>query len=219
MTENMRIWEQVNRPPAIALEAIKGGRLVGKTSINPQWRLQMATEIFGPQGIGWYVELVEHWTEPGAEGETIQHVHVHFHYKDPETGEWSKPVLGVGGKVLVKMEGRGQGKPGLGFSNDEALKMAVTDGIGVALKGLGFGADVYFNLWDGCKYRDLGTDESAQVRWSERMLEASEGPIKEFSGWWGRNKETIVTEIGTESAAILWEAFNARLQEVRKEEA
>jgi len=214
--DNLRIWEQANKPEAFALAPIEGGRLSGKTSINPQWRLEMATKLFGPQGIGWYTELVEHWTEPGAPGETIQHVHLRFFYRDPETGEWSKPCLGVGGKVLVKMEGE---KRDRGFSNDEALKMACTDALGVALKGLGFGAAVYYNLWDGCKYKNLGPDEAGMERWLEAMLDAAEGPVKAFAGWWGRNKETCVSEIGTESAAVVWEKFNARLSEVRAEEA
>ena len=211
MSENMRIWKQADKPPSIALEAIGAGRLKGKTSINPQWRLEMATRIFGPQGIGWKYEIVEHWTDQAhPDGEVIQHVRVNFYYKDG--GEWSEPVPGVGGKVLFKRESSGKW-----FANDEALKMAVTDALGVAMKGLGFGAAVYYNLWDGDKYRDLGADEALAAAWIDKMLEASEGPLKHFAGWWTRNGDTIKEECGTEPAALVWEAFNKRLNAVRKE--
>ena len=62
-----------------------------------------------------------------------------------EDGTRSKPVIGIGGNMLVANE-----KNGL-YTSDECYKMALTDAISVACKALGFGADVYWGA-DRTKY-------------------------------------------------------------------
>lgn len=63
---NIRHWSKFDRVPPECLKPIKGGRLNGKSDINPQWRLKAMTETFGPCGIGWKYEIVRLWTEAGA---------------------------------------------------------------------------------------------------------------------------------------------------------
>ena len=51
--ENLTIYNKARVVPESAQKTIKGGRLNGMTDINPMWRIQMLTELFGPCGIGW----------------------------------------------------------------------------------------------------------------------------------------------------------------------
>lgn len=145
---NMKIYESARSVPAEALKEIIGGKLKGKSDINPMWRLKTLTQLFGPCGIGWYVNIKNYWLEDGAQGERIANMIIELYIK--QDGEWSKPIVGIGGNTIVQLE-RDNLK-----SNDEAFKMAYTDAISVACKMLGFAADVYFEK-DKTKYGELGT--------------------------------------------------------------
>lgn len=114
------------------------------------------TEQFGPIGIGWYYETVRTWTETYC-GETSAYVEIKLYVK--HDGEWSKPISGIGGAMLLSMEnikdyekdtaldkyGNQYLKP---YHSDEAYKMATTDALSVAMKQLGVAADVYMGLSD-----------------------------------------------------------------------
>ena len=143
---NRRIWDRVYKPDASALKTIGGGRLKGMTDINPQWRLQAATEVFGPCGTGWWYTIKKLWTVPGADGQVIAFARVAVFYRDGEV--ISQPVEGIGGSMMVSKESSGL------YTNDECYKMAVTDALSVAFKALGFGAEIYAGRWDGSKYKD-----------------------------------------------------------------
>jgi len=143
---NLELWNKVKQPPTSALKTIGAGRLKGMTDINPQWRLQAITEAFGQCGVGWYYSIEKMWTEPGAQGELMAFVHVHLHTKVKD--EWSAPIVGIGGSALVAKESAGL------RANDEAYKMALTDALSVAMKQLGFAADIYAGKFDGSKYRE-----------------------------------------------------------------
>ena len=141
---NRRIWDKVHKPDPTSLKTIGGGRLKGMTDINPQWRLQAATEVFGPCGIGWWYTIKELWTVPGADGQVMAFARVDVFYRDGEST--SQPVEGIGGSMMISKE-----KDYL-YTNDECYKMAVTDALSVAFKALGFGAEIYAGRWDGSKY-------------------------------------------------------------------
>ena len=141
---NRRIWDKVHKPDPTSLKTIGGGRLKGMTDIHPQWRLQAATEVFGPCGIGWWYTIKELWTVPGSNGQVMAFARVDVFYRDGETT--SHPVEGIGGSMMISKE-----KDYL-YTNDECYKMAVTDALSVAFKALGFGAEIYAGRWDGSKY-------------------------------------------------------------------
>ena len=146
-TTGMELYNALASVPKEAQRTISGGRLNGFTDINPMWRIQKLTEIFGPCGIGWYTEIADKWTSEGN-GEISAHVRIKLYYRTP-TGDkdgWSAPIEGVGGSKLVAQESRGA------YHSDEAFKMAYTDAISVACKALGMAADIYFAK--GVKTRD-----------------------------------------------------------------
>lgn len=135
------LWDSLADPPASALNRIEAGRLKGMSDINPQWRYQALTEAFGPCGDGWKFEIVRLWTEPGSDGQVFAFAEIALYYR--LDGEWSEPVPGVGGSLLVALESKGH------HANDEAYKMAVTDALGTAAKMIGVAASVYLGQHDG----------------------------------------------------------------------
>ena len=143
---NLELYEKFRKVPETAKKNITGGRLSGMTDINPMWRIKTLTEEFGVCGFGWYYEIVDQWLETTmAKDEITANVKINLYVKRGE--EWSKPIVGIGGSMLVANE-----KKGL-YVNDECYKMALTDAISVACRSLGIGADVYWAK-DNTKYND-----------------------------------------------------------------
>lgn len=141
--ENLELYDKVRTVPNNAKREIKGGRLKGKTDINPMWRIKVLTEAFGPCGIGWKYTINREWLENGTNGEIAAFVDIDLFYKF--NGEWSEAVPGTGGSMLVTSERNGL------YTSDECFKMALTDAISVAAKALGVAADVYWDA-DSTKY-------------------------------------------------------------------
>lgn len=141
-------YKKLSQPPKGALREIKAGDLKGKTDINPQWRYEAMTETFGLVGLGWKYEIQKLWTEPGANGETLAFAQVAVFVRDPDTKEWSDPIVGIGGSKLINKFSAGP------KSNDEGYKMAVTDAFSTSLKMIGVAADIYAGRWDGSKYNE-----------------------------------------------------------------
>ena len=146
--DNMKLYNDFREVPKEAQKPIGAGRLKGMTDINPMWRLKKLTEAFGPCGVGWYTEIVKEWTEPAPTGEIVTNIVINLYVK--QDGEWSKPIIGVGGSKLATKESGGI------YVNDEGFKMAYTDAISIACKALGMAADIYFAK-DRTKY-DLPAD-------------------------------------------------------------
>ena len=46
-------------------------------------------------------EIQKLWTEPGANGETLALRRWPFFVRDPDTKEWSDPIVGIGGSKLI----------------------------------------------------------------------------------------------------------------------
>ncbi len=146
---NLELYNRVRAVPVEAKKSIQAGRLKGKTDINPLWRIQTLTREFGPAGIGWYTETDSNIQESG----TQKAVYIHIRLYVKQDGEWSKPIEGYGGAMVVSQE-----KNGL-FFDDDAYKKAYTDAISQACRSLGIGADVYWEN-DATKYQqDLSWEE------------------------------------------------------------
>ena len=142
MIDNMSLYNAFREVPDSAKRPITGGRMNGKTDINPIWRIKSLTEQFGPCGIGWYYIPVKKWLETYDDVVlAFVDIELYMHFN----GEWSKPICGTGGNMLAEKE-----KGGIHVS-DECFKMATTDAISVACKQLGIGADVYWGE-DATKY-------------------------------------------------------------------
>lgn len=137
---NLAIYKKHAQPPDWALKAIQAGRLKGKTDINPQWRIEALTEIFGICGFGWKYTIDESKIVEGASGEKVAFVNISLYVK--LNGEWSDAIIGTGGSSFIANESKGL------YTSDECFKMATTDAISVACKQLGIAANIY----SGSKY-------------------------------------------------------------------
>jgi len=135
--DNLKYYNQGREVPKEAQKPFNNGKFSG-TDINPMWRIKKLTEMFGPAGIGWYVDEVVERSEIHGET-TISIVNLNLYVK--VDGEWSKPIYGTGGNVLLRK----------GAASDEGYKMAYTDALSVACKALGIGADIWFAN-DNTKY-------------------------------------------------------------------
>lgn len=149
--DNMRIYNQVKEVPDNAKKPFNNGRFKG-TDVNPMWRIKKLTELFGPAGIGWYIEVIRREIVP-VEKELFAIVDINLYIKDGDGGEWSKPIFGTGGNKLLA-----ETKSGMSLS-DEGFKMAYTDAISVACKALGIAADVYFERDKSSKYEQYHTED------------------------------------------------------------
>ena len=138
---NLDIYNAGRSVPEEAQKSFDNGKFSG-TDINPMWRIKKLTELFGPAGIGWYYEVLSERAEEHRDM-TIAIVDLNLYVKDG--GEWSKPIYGTGGNVIVRQTKNGP------TVSDEGYKMALTDALSVACKALGIGADIYFSK-DKTKY-------------------------------------------------------------------
>jgi len=135
--DNLQYYNAGRNVPDEAQKGFNNGKFSG-TDINPMWRIKKLTELFGPVGVGWYVDDVTERCEIHGET-TISIVNLNLYIK--VGGEWSKPIYGTGGNVILRK----------GSVSDEGYKMAYTDALGVACKALGIGADIWFEK-DQTKY-------------------------------------------------------------------
>ena len=192
----LTLYESMARPPIEALKQIGGGKLKGKTDINPQWRYKVMTEKFGLVGIGWKYDIQKLWTVPGAGNESLAFAQVAVYVKDGDT--WSDPVVGIGGSKLVQTEN------GNAVSNDEGYKMAVTDAFSTALKMLGVAADIYAGLWDGSKYKDADSKSSENdgiPQQVQTVANAFNGNVRQENENTEQKKKLY--DLGSEAAVLL----------------
>lgn len=137
--ENLKLYAQCAKTPPEARKPIEAGRLKGFTDINPMYRIQKLTEMFGPCGIGWVTRNVKYEQISSPDTQEVAVVcTLELLYREQESGEWAEPLFGVGGSKLLSLE-----RGGL-YLNDEAYKMAYTDALSVACKSIGMCSDIYY---------------------------------------------------------------------------
>jgi hypothetical protein len=136
ITDAMVMFKRFWTPPETAIKKITGGRLIGFSSIDPMWRYECFTEMFGLFGDGWWYDITskEIISLVGIK-ESLVVITINFFYKI--NGVTSMPMGAMGASKLVSEE-----KNGLHFS-DEAHKGALTDALSVVARGLGVGGAVY----------------------------------------------------------------------------
>ncbi len=146
MTENMKLWDAVSKTdPAHTKTVNQRG---GFTAIGANYQIKMATEQFGPIGIGWgYIA-----GEPIFSGTVIIVPVTMWHGERSNT---FGPELGC--EAMVS-----QGRDGKDRIDTDAPKKATTDALTKLLSRLGFNADVFLGLFDDNKYVQQREREEAQ---------------------------------------------------------
>lgn len=128
MMDNMSIYNAGRAVPATAIKQIKGGAYgaAGLSDINPQWRIEKLTEIFGACGTGWGWMPIDIKFE---NGHCYGHVGLWYLKED---GERSELVHGFGGTKMSERD------------DSDIIKSTVTDAVSNAARFLGIGADVWY---------------------------------------------------------------------------
>lgn len=194
--DNLSIYNKVRAVPAEAQKSFSNGSFTG-TDINPMWRIKKLTETFGPAGIGWYTEVLEHWEE-AIGGEVMTHVAINLYIK--HDGEWSKPIYGVGGNKSLQVFPTKNDQPAKVKVSDEGYKMAYTDAISVAAKALGIGADIYWQN-DPTKYNPRTSQTTSELSVEDMIgVVNSMTDAMSIKAYWNQVKGTLAKE---EKAALL----------------
>ena len=151
--ENMKLWDAVKVTDPAAVKPITGKPYKGH-SPKPYWLIQRATEVFGPCGQGWGVEVK-------SEG---------FH-RMTDTDVMHTAVVSVwyvqdGKRGSIEQMGQTKAcyaKSGGGMMLDEdAGKKSVTDGMVKCLSMIGFAGDIFSGQWDDSKYVEFAAEETAK---------------------------------------------------------
>lgn len=182
------------RPPQEALNTISFGKLKGKSDINPQWRIEALTEVFGLCGVGWYYEILDvAFVDVPATEEKMVYLTIGIRVKE-DTGEWSNPVVGIGGDFVIIRD-----KNGI-HGNDEALQMALTDALGKAAKCLGIASDIYRGKYDS-KYG--WRDEREKQRQQE--MAKNQKRLDEEENWRLITEDDIEVKAKTKDGGYEWQ--------------
>ncbi len=147
---NMNIWNQAFKTD---LNFTKQDPSTGRLSINAQYRQMKATELFGPRGKGWGVDVKREWLEDGlpifANGtytgvnESVHNMEVELWYIHPETGE--RCTVTAFGETERFYWSHNYSRM---IKNGECRKKSLTDATGKALSMLGICGDVYMGEYD-----------------------------------------------------------------------
>jgi hypothetical protein len=177
---NKQYWDKLRAVPSESLKKITGGRLKGMNQICPQWRYSVMTDVFGPVGIGWKFEIISKDIVDGViddAGNSTKFIFIEIALYVCIDNKWSEPIPGCGGADVIVKE-----KYGL-YTNTEAVKMALTDALGAAMKLLGVAADVYSGTMDDTKYNDTYIDYTTQRKCQDIFDQVKGGLNSEQASW------------------------------------
>lgn len=143
----MTIFDKVRSVPKEHITTIEGGALRGLSNINPMWRIECLTQIFGACGDGWVIDVEDVRNDVYSTGVMVT-ILLSLRYKK-EDGDYSEKLYGYGSQFMQKPD-------------DSVFKKAFTDAFGSCTKLLGFAADVFY---DGKKRERMsmkGVDENGE---------------------------------------------------------
>ena len=159
---NLRFWDKLKDvTDTTALKGFtKGGGFTG-TDINPTWRMERMTEVFGPVGWGWGYEVTNRRTEMmKAKKGDVQVVFVTVRCWYVPVGEepaWPK-TDGVTDRrnppLNALWTGEQDGGTEVSLAPDEVYKQAITDGFGKTSAQVGLASAIYRGKWDDSKYKE-----------------------------------------------------------------
>lgn len=160
--KNMQLWNSVCVTDPRAVKPITGKPYKGN-SPKPYWLIQRATEVFGPCGEGWGVEVKSEGFHRMTQTDVMHSaVVVVWYMKD-------------GKRCSIEQMGQTKAcyeKSGGGMVLDEdAGKKSVTDGMVKCLSMIGFAGDIFSGRWD----------DSSYVEWAAEQFQEPERPTSKMT--------------------------------------
>lgn len=148
--DNMELWNKVKVTDPSAVKRITGKPYQGN-SPKPYWIIQRATEVFGPCGHGWGVEVKEQQFFRLAENEVMHSAVVTVWYMKDGV-RCSIDQMGQTKACYIKRDGEL-------MTDEDAGKKSVTDGMVKCLSMIGFAGDIFSGQWDDSKYVEWAADQ------------------------------------------------------------
>lgn len=147
---NKALWDSVKVTDPRAVKPITGKTYKGD-SPKPYWLIERATEVFGPIGVGWGVNVKSERFERLGEFDVL-HVAVVavWFVKD---GVRCEPFEQMGGTKAAYMSSKGSL-----IVDEDAGKKSVTDGMVKCLSMIGFAGDIFSGQWGDSKYVDFANE-------------------------------------------------------------
>lgn len=178
MTDNLNLWNAVEKTPPSQTKAITGKSYSG-TSPKPHYLVWKATETFGPCGIGWGFNIVDERIEEGPAGEKMSLARVRVWYEwNGKRGE----VEHVGGTPFS-----GTRKSGQTYMDEDAPKKSVTDALIKALSMIGFAGDIFMGRYDDSKYvNELKHEEREEAAGHRQQDNRQPPPQQATQDFWSR---------------------------------
>jgi hypothetical protein len=177
MSENTRIWDQVDTTDPSATKNFTGMGGFKGTAIKPTYLMRKATEVFGPCGEGWGWTVLEdrfdeggplqaptkEWPEAPRINAKLHTLKIQLWYLGKEGQKCTVEHYGHTPFVLIQ-----QGKI---ITDWEAAKKSLTDAIGKCLQPLGFAADIHMGMFDNAEYVEAVRDEVALEKAEDKVEE------------------------------------------------
>jgi len=179
--DNMKLWQSVCVTDPKAVKPITGKQYKGN-SPKPYWVIQRATEVFGPCGLGWGVQILsERFERFGDEALHIAHVKV-WYIQDGKRGEIEQ--MGQTRAAYISAAGKH-------IVDEDAPKKSATDGMVKCLSMLGFAGDIFSGQWDDSKYVAWAAEETAR----REMPTVTEQQAADI--------QALIDEVGADRVAFL----------------
>lgn len=163
---NTDLWKLAFKTDPAHVKAVTGKQYKGN-SPKPYWITQRATEIFGPCGIGWGVEILDERFEKMGGDEILHVARVKVWYEwQGKRGEIQQ--MGQTRAAYMTAEKRNEKgeivTPSRLMVDEDAPKKSVTDGMVKALSMAGFAGDIFSGRWDDSRYvADLRQEMANQL--------------------------------------------------------
>ena len=179
--DNMKLWQSVCVTDPRAVKPITGKQYKGN-SPKPYWVIQRATEVFGPCGLGWGVQILSERFERFAD-EALHIAHVKVWYvQDGKRGEIEQ--MGQTRAAYTSAAGKH-------IVDEDAPKKSATDGMVKCLSMLGFAGDIFSGQWDDSKY----------VAWAAEETKRREMPT--ITEQQAADIAALIQEVGADKVAFL----------------
>ena len=179
--DNMKLWQSVCETDPRAVKPNTGKQYKGN-SPKPYWVIQRATEVFGPCGLGWGVQILsERFERFGDEALHIAHVKV-WYLQDGVRGEIEQ--MGQTRAAYTSAAGKH-------IVDEDAPKKSATDGMVKCLSMLGFAGDIFSGQWDDSKY----------VAWAAEETRRREMPT--ITEKQAADIAALIQEVGADKVAFL----------------
>jgi hypothetical protein len=173
---NRRFWDRLKDvTDTTALKGFTRGGGFSGTDINPTWRMERMTEVFGPIGWGWGYQVVKRWTETFGAKQVVFTTVRCWYVPEGEQPYWPKNEEGIPDRreppINALWTGEQDGGTEVARTPDEVYKQAITDGFGKTCAQIGLASSIYRGKWDDSKYKE-DQERFSQMEKVKEYLEA-----------------------------------------------